>query len=105
MSTKRDVISEGLDSSPGLYIPPPPHITIHAEEYPSLVDLLVGDTVDLEITARVTRIEESGEYGLELMMIKVADKNDLRAKAESEIINIGTLDHDTLDNLFSGRTQ
>jgi len=75
---------------------------LYTEQYPTLVDLLVGDTIDLEITARVTDIDEEGRHGLELMVIKVLDKNDVRQKAKKEIINIGTLSTESLDALFMG---
>lgn len=103
-STKesKDSISEGLEGG-HLYLPPPPRISLMSDEYTTLMDLLVGDTVDLDITARVTDIDEEGRYGLELMTIKIADKNGVMETGESENIKIGSLSKDTLDRLFGGK--
>ena len=101
---KPDSVSDQLEGGTReLYLPPAPRISLYSEEYPSLADLLVGDAVDLEITARVTDLDETGRVGLELMTIKVADKDGIIKKAQSEQINIGELSSETLDKLFGGR--
>jgi len=97
---KRDTIADTLEGGK-FYLPTPPRITLYSEQHPKLSDMIVGDVADLEITARVTDMDEEGRYGLELVAIKIADKKDIIGEIESEIINIGELSEESLDSIFS----
>lgn len=97
------LVRESLEAGRA-YISPPPEITMWSENYPKLEDKIVGDTVSLEVTGRVTSYDEDGRYRLELSDIKIVEKTakeKLIEKAQSEIVNIGSLSPESLNAIFS----
>ena len=86
------------------YIPPPPSITIFKDDHKGLGEKVVGDTINLEITAHVMEYDEEGRYRIQLDNIQIVKENPrdkLIKKAESEVINIGTISPETLNSIFS----
>ena len=100
VKVRKDSIGEGLEAG-RFHLPEAPRITLYEEQYPNLSDMIVGDTMDLEITARITDIDEDGRFGLELVSIQMHDKSSLIDKATSEIVHIGDLSADSLEKVFA----
>lgn len=98
-------VTRGLEGGRA-YLPPPTRISLYKDEHKELVDKVVGDVIDLQISGRIVEYDEEGHYRIELSNIKIVEENPkdkLVEKAESELINIGTLSTESLNAIFDSK--
>ncbi len=95
---------EGGTGPSQMYIPPPPVLHLTSTQEPELEGYELGEEFVFTVHARITSIDEEGNYSLEMSDIEIPSKATQLDKAKEEVEGpLGVLSNESLTELLGDK--